>query len=147
MIRLGLCCIFHKEPIKFRRTTAAYIKRQKPSEAMRYLAEIAAANARALKASLRYCRDNGIGAFRINSQILPLKTHPEVGYKISNLPGHSQLVTEFKACGRFSRKYDIRTSFHPDQFIVLSSPDKTLVEDRSMIWPTRLRCPNGSMPM
>lgn len=127
MIRLGLCCIFHKEPIKFRRTTAAYIKRQKPSDAMRYLAEIAAANARALKASLRYCRDNGIGAFRINSQILPLKTHPEVGYKISNLPGHSQLVTEFKACGRFSRKYDIRTSFHPDQFIVLSSPDKTLV--------------------
>ena len=95
---------------------------------MRYLAEIISANARALKASLRFCRDNGIGAFRINSQILPLKTHPEIGYKMSDLPGHEQIVADFTACGRFSRKYDIRTSFHPDQFIVLSSPDKSLVQ-------------------
>jgi UV DNA damage endonuclease len=94
---------------------------------MRYLAEIAVANASALKASLRFCRDNGIGAFRINSQILPLKTHPEVGYEISDLPGHEQIVSDFRACGRFSHKFDIRTSFHPDQFIVLSSPDKTVV--------------------
>ena len=127
MIRLGLCCIFHKEPIKYRRTTAAYLKRQKSAEALRYLAEIAAANARALKASLAYCRDNGIGAFRINSQILPVKTHPEVGYAMTDLPGHAQIIAGFKACGRFSRDHDIRTSFHPDQFIVLSSPDKALV--------------------
>ncbi len=127
-MRLGLCCIFHKEPIKFRRTTAAYLKRQKPSEAMRYLAEIVSANAKALKASLGYCRDNGIGAFRINSQILPLKTHPEVGYEVSDLPGYEKIVADFRACGRFSRKFDIRTSFHPDQFIVLSSPDETVVQ-------------------
>lgn len=59
-MRLGLCCIFLEESIKLRRTTADYLKRQKPSVAINYLAEIAAANAKALKAALKYCRDNGI---------------------------------------------------------------------------------------
>jgi UV DNA damage endonuclease len=130
MIRFGLCCIFNEEPIKFRRTTAAYLKRQALPDRLTYLAEIAAANAAALKTALVYCRDHGIGAFRINSQILPLKTHPDVGYSVSDLPGHERIVDAFKACGRFSRKHNIRTSFHPDQFIVLSSPQQELV-DRS----------------
>lgn len=126
-MRLGLCCIFQKAPIKFRQTTAAYLKRQEPAQAIGRLAEIAAANARALMAALVYCRDNRIGAFRINSQILPLKTHPDVGYAITDLPGHAGIISDFKACGRFSREYDIRTSFHPDQFIVLSSPHEGVV--------------------
>jgi len=129
MIRLGLCCIFAKEPIKFRRTTAAYLKRRSKKKALEYLAEIAADNARSLSAALTYCRDHGIGAFRINSQILPLKTHPEVGYDLSDLPGHEQIFSLFKDCGRFSRKYDIRTSFHPDQFVVLSSPKMSVVNN------------------
>jgi UV DNA damage endonuclease len=127
MIRLGLCCIFRDEPIKFRRTTAAYLQRQTRGDGLRYLSEIAAANAAALKAALLYCRDNGIGAFRINSQILPLKTHPVVGYAVADLPGHDRIVEEFQACGRLSRRFDIRTSFHPDQFIVLSSPRADVV--------------------
>ena len=127
-MRLGLCCLFHDEPIKFRRTTAAYVQRQSRDDALRYLSEIAAANAAALKAALTYCRDNGIGAFRINSQILPLKTHPVAGYRITDLPGHEKIVDAFKACGRFSRRHDIRTSFHPDQFIVLSSPRPEVVQ-------------------
>ena len=127
MIRLGLCCIFRDEPIKFRRTTAAYLQRQTRKAGLRYLSEIATDNAAALKAALVYCRDNGIGAFRINSQILPLKTHPEVGYAMTDLPGHARIIEAFKACGRLSRTFDIRTSFHPDQFIVLSSPHAEVV--------------------
>ncbi len=127
MIRLGLCCIFLKESIKFRRTTAAYLKRQSPSNARAYLSEIATSNAQALKASLAYCRNNGIGAFRINSQILPLRTHPEVGYQMTDLPGYRKLIAAFKSCGHFCKRHDIRTSFHPDQFIVLSSPNKDVV--------------------
>jgi len=126
-MRLGLCCIFREEPIKFRRTTAAYLARQAPADRRQYLADIAGANAAALKAALVYCRENGIGAFRINSQILPLKTHPAVGYDITDLPGHADIRAGFEACGRFSRRHDIRTSFHPDQFIVLSSPNPDVV--------------------
>lgn len=127
-MRLGLCCIFSEEPIKFRRTTAAYLERQSPSDRRQRLADVAGANVAALKAALVYCRDNGIGAFRINSQILPLKTHPGVGYDITDLPNHEKIVADFEACGRFSRRHDIRTSFHPDQFIVLSSPRPDVVQ-------------------
>jgi len=78
--------------------------------------------------SLAFCHENGIGGFRINSQILPLKTHPEIGYNIEDLPDAARIVDHFKACGRFSGKHNIRTTFHPDQFITLSSPRPEVIE-------------------
>jgi UV DNA damage endonuclease len=84
-------------------------------------------NAESLMKALNYCYDNGIGDFRINSQILPLKTHPETGYDIMELPNGEEIVKNFKACGGFSRKNNLRTTFHPDQFIVLSSNTPSVV--------------------
>ena len=43
-------------------------------------------NARALRDALNFCAANGIGSFRVNSQILPAKTHPEAGYAIEDVP-------------------------------------------------------------
>lgn len=122
MIRMGLCCIFVNAPIKFRRTTATYQSGFQPAEQRRRLAEICLHNARALAQALTYCRDAGIGAFRINSQILPLITHPNQGYEINDLPGHQRIIDAFRQCGEFAKRYDIRTSFHPDQFVVIASP-------------------------
>jgi UV DNA damage endonuclease len=127
MIRFGLCCIFRKEPIKFRRTTAKYLQAFSRNQQLKYLAEICRHNAQALHNALKYCRDHDIKDFRINSQILPLKTHPEIGYHIEDLPFHHQIIQTFKDCGRFCQKHDIRTTFHPDQFILLSSPKSEVV--------------------
>jgi UV DNA damage endonuclease len=85
-------------------------------------------NADALYRALAFCAANGIGAFRINSQILPVKTHPDVGYDLHELPQGDRIVARFKQCGDFSRQNHIRTSFHPDQFLVLSSPDAGVVK-------------------
>lgn len=126
MIRYGLCCIFKKEPIRFRRTTARYIAKYRRSRQLAMLAELCHDNAAALMKALQFCLKNGIKAFRVNSQILPLKTHPEAGYAIEDLPGHDKIVGVFKACGRFCKKNDIRTTFHPDQFILLSSADENI---------------------
>ena len=52
------------------------------TERRRRLRELCFANAEALLASLRYCAAHGLGAFRVNSQILPVKTHPEVVYEV-----------------------------------------------------------------
>lgn len=128
MVRFGLCCIFRKEPIKFRRTTAKYLQAFSQNQQLEYLAEICLHNAHALHKALRYCRDHDIKDFRINSQILPLKTHPDVGYSMENLPAHDQIIQTFKDCGRFCQKHDIRTTFHPDQFILLSSPNSEVVQ-------------------
>jgi UV DNA damage endonuclease len=59
---------------------------------------------------------------------MPLKTHPDVGYSTEDLPLHDQIIQTFKDCGRFCQKHDIRTTFHPDQFILLSSPSSEVVQ-------------------
>ena len=128
MIRFGLCCIFRKEPIKFRRTTAKYLQAFSRNQQLKNLAEICRHNAHALYKALQYCHDHDIKDFRINSQILPLKTHPDIGYSMEDLPFHDQIIQTFKDCGRFCRKHDIRTTFHPDQFILLSSPSSEVVQ-------------------
>lgn len=128
MIRLGMCCIFREAPIKFRTTTAMAIKRLPGDEGRKRLADLCAANAKALLEALQFCSANGIGCFRVNSQILPLKTHPDVGYELAELPGGRQIVGQFRKCGAFAKTAGLRTTFHPDQFVVLNSPRPDVVD-------------------
>lgn len=128
MIRLGLCCIFRDEPIKFANTTATAIGRMDRQEALAKLGRLCAVNAEALLASLQFCADHGIGCFRINSQILPLKTHPQHGYDMADLPGADEIIHRFKESGTFARKQNLRTCFHPDQFSVMNSTRPEVVQ-------------------
>jgi len=89
---------------------------------MHHLSTICLHNARSLLDALKFCQRNGIKAFRINSQILPIKTHPQHGYTIEALPQSTEIVNAFKKCKTYCRRHNLRTSFHPDQFILLSSP-------------------------
>jgi UV DNA damage endonuclease len=122
MLRLGLCCIFINEPIRFRRTTAAAVMRLDRAEALDRLSALCLANAKALLSALEYCAAHGIGAFRVNSQILPLRTHPQAGYRVAELPAARRIVAGFRQCGRYARDHGLRLTFHPDQFVLLSSP-------------------------
>lgn len=126
MIRLGLCCIFRNAPIKFRTTTYAACSRLSRSEVLLKISEICRHNAEALQMAIDYCSANGIGAFRVNSQILPLKTHPEVKYRIKELPDGDAIINLFRKCGKNAAGKDIRLLFHPDQFILLSSDKPAL---------------------
>ena len=95
MPRLGLCCLFRDQPIKFVTTTATSIGKTRPPDALAKLSRLCMANADALLAALRFCADNRIGCFRINSQILPIKTHPACGYEIDDLPESDEIVRRF----------------------------------------------------
>jgi len=123
MIRLGLCCKFAREPIRFRTATATALLKMPRSAALAKISGICRANALALREALAFCAANNIGAFRVNSQILPVKTHPDAGYDISGLPDADDIIKSFKSCGRYARCHNLRLSFHPDQFILLSSPE------------------------
>jgi UV DNA damage endonuclease len=123
MIRFGLCCIFLKEPIKFRRTTAKFLGRMGRQEQLEIISKLCLHNAETLFKALTFCHENDIGDFRVNSQILPLKTHPDVGYNMDDLPRYRDIIATFQKCGQFCLKNNLRTTFHPDQFILLSSPD------------------------
>jgi UV DNA damage endonuclease len=128
MIRLGLCCIFRDQPIKFVTTTATAIGKMKRPDALAKLSGLCLANADALLLALQFCADHGIGCFRVNSQILPLKTHPTCGYEVEELPEVDEIIRRFKACGRFVKKHKLRTCFHPDQFVVLNSQKADIVD-------------------
>ncbi len=128
MIRLGLCCTFRDEPIKFRVATAASLGKLPRPEALTKLSALGMANADALLAALRFCHANGIGCFRVNSQILPLRTHPTVGYSMDELPSGAEVVRRFEEAGAFAREHGLRTCFHPDQFVVLNSRRPDVVE-------------------
>lgn len=127
MIRFGLCCLFIEHPIKFRTTTATHLLKQSRMQQLAKLSDLCLENARSLLAAYRYCHLAGIGCFRINSQILPLKTHPQAGYEVYELPEGNAIAATFKECGDFLRTHGLRASLHPDQFVVLNSPRPDVV--------------------
>lgn len=97
-------------------------------QARQRLADLCRTNALALEAALEYCAGHGIGAFRVNSGILPLRTHPAVGYRLHDLPDGPAIVEQFQRIRRLARQHQLRLTFHPDQFVVLSSPHRGVVD-------------------
>ena len=125
-MRLGLCCAFANEPIRFRTATAKSLLKLGEKRRVEKLKSIVTSNVEALSAAIEYCARPAHGAFRINSQILPLKTHPELGYEAALIG--EELIESFHRCGNLARTLGVRLSFHPDQFVVLSSPNPAVVE-------------------
>ena len=128
MIRWGLCCQFLDAPITFRTATHAYAGGLEAGTRRAYLADIAAHNANALAAAIERCHELGIGGFRVNSQILPLATHPITGYNLEQLDPTGAVAGAFEWAGALARAYDVRLSLHPDQFVVLNSEREAVVQ-------------------
>ena len=124
--RLGLCCIFRDQLIRFRTTTARALAMLNRREQLARLRELATDNVAALREAIEYCSSHDIGSFRVSSQILPLWTHPGLGYDAQQLG--EELVSAFVACGSLARRTDTRITFHPDQFVVLNSPRPEVVD-------------------
>ncbi len=127
-IRWGLCCQFLDTPIRFRTATHRYVSSLESKAGGEYLAGIARHNAESLLAAIEHCHTLGIGAFRINSQILPLGTHPVSGYSLEQLDPAGGIRARFGTARERSRELGIRLSFHPDQFVVLNSERDAVVE-------------------
>lgn len=119
MIRFGLCCKFLEAPIKFRNTTAHYLSRCPNKNA--FLLKLILDNCEALEQAIRYCSQHHIYSFRVSSRFFPLYTHPKVGYTLDDF--HStELFSRLHACKQLAFQHNIRLTFHPDQFVVLSTP-------------------------
>lgn len=96
-------------------------------EQLQHLGSLCLHNARTLLSSLEFCARNNIQSFRILSHLLPLKTHPMVGYEIDQLKDADEIVKVLKQCGKKAHLENIRTGFHPDQFVVLNSPSEAVL--------------------
>lgn len=122
-IRWGLCCLFKQEPIHFGIRQATHLAKFDRNRQLEMVSATILANGHALLAAIAYCADAGIGAFRVNSRIFPLKTHPQVGYRLADLPDYVAIEQTYRQAAEQARRHDVRLSFHPDQFTLLSSPD------------------------
>lgn len=128
MLRFGLCCMFVREPIRFRTATAKRLSSLDRPEQLRQISGICRDNTRSLLRAVEAVQRLGIGAFRIISPLFPRFTHPEVGYGIDDLPDAADILRDLAAAKSLAQRHGIRLSFHPDQFVVLSSPDPAVVE-------------------
>lgn len=126
-MRFGLCCLFINEPVSFRTTTVKALSMLGHDERLRKLSGICLHNAGNLLLAVESVKRLGIGAFRIMSPLFPRMTHPDAGYRLDDLPDAAgiRLLLEKVRC--FALDNDIRLSFHPDQFVVLSSPHPAVV--------------------
>lgn len=128
-MRLGLCCKFLKQDIKFRDCTAKRLRLFSRAEQLAVLSKICHNNTGSLRQAIDYCAEHNIFCFRINSRILPLKTHPEITYELQELPDGEAIIAAFKDCGKLARQKQMRLSFHPDQFVLLNSPREDVVNN------------------
>ena len=79
--------------------------------------------------ALETIRHLGIGAFRILSPLFPLYTHPGCAYDFDTLPDCENIMKIFDNIRHFREENNIRLSFHPDQFIIISSPVPSVVKN------------------
>ncbi|ACD52140.1 UV damage repair endonuclease UvdE [Clostridium botulinum] len=77
---------------------------------------------------LKYNIENNIHFYRITSALIPLVTHPEVGYW-----GHRELFKkDFKYIGGIIKESNMRVDTHPDEFNVINSINPQVVENTKL---------------
>ncbi|MFD1468737.1 UV DNA damage repair endonuclease UvsE [Hymenobacter caeli] len=81
-----------------------------------------AANLACLRRLLEWNVAQGLLFFRMGSGIVPFGSHP-----VNTFPWQTRFGSEFRALGQYIKAHGLRVSFHPDQFVVLNSPDAHIV--------------------
>lgn len=128
-------------------TFANYNKLSTDEQKLEKLKKVALSNLKDLETILKYNAENNIHFYRITSALVPLVTHPEVGYW-----GHREIFKkDFEHIGRLIRKYNMRVDTHPDEFNVLNSINPRVVINTKINlicqaeWFEDLNYPEGKM--
>ena len=106
-------------------TFANYNKILSEEKRLEKLKTVALSNLEALEEILKYNIKNEINFYRITSALIPLVTHPEVGYW-----GHREILKkDFEYIGRLIKESNMRVDTHPDEFNVINSINPKVVEN------------------
>ena len=122
MIRLGYVAISKALDITSSRTMT-YTEFNKNND-FNKLNNIIIENLNNLEKIIDYNIKNNIHFYRITSKLIPLATKDDV--KFEYIDKYKNLYDKI---GRKINKYNIRVDFHPDQFCVLNSTKKEIVEN------------------
>ncbi|NFG23013.1 UV DNA damage repair endonuclease UvsE [Clostridium botulinum] len=101
------------------------IEQEKKSEKLK---SVTLSNLNDLIKILKYNIENNIHFYRITSALIPLVTHPKVGYW-----GHRELFKkDFKYIGEIIKESNMRIDTHPDEFNVINSINPQVVENTKL---------------
>ncbi|TMW72130.1 UV DNA damage repair endonuclease UvsE [Alteribacter natronophilus] len=87
------------------------------------LHEVTAKNIAHTKRAIHYCIAHEINLFRLSSSMVPLATHPDAAWDFV-----TPFRREWEELGELIRSAGIRTSFHPNQFTLFTSPKDDVTE-------------------
>lgn len=125
-IQLGLCCLNtvlrSKNPTIFpsRSCTMKTIK----EKGLKIAVDRARLNLDDLIKMIEWNEENGIKVFRLTSNIFAHMSNPKIGPYSMDFA-----VEKLKDIGRLARKYNMRLTFHPGQYVVLGTPHENVLKN------------------
>lgn len=125
-VRLGYVSIALNLPKTTSSSTVTYTRYSKmktDKEKINKLKEVTKSNLDGLEKIIRYNIENEIHFYRITSNLIPLLTHPEVDFDYKRF-----FKKDFEYIGNLIKDNNIRVDTHPDQFNVINSTKKDVVE-------------------
>lgn len=121
--RLGYCCINLTIGERFT-TNRTMRKATFETKGLDYVSEITLKNVKDILPTLEWNRLNKIFVYRMSSSIVPWQDR----IVLEDLKDYKQIVEHLKKAGDFAKFWNMRLSFHPSQFILLSSTKERVVK-------------------
>lgn len=104
--------------------TYRYYKGLTSEQKINKLKKVTLSNLQDLEKILAYNMENDIHFYRLTSNLIPLATHPDV----KDWDYRKFFKIDFKYIGDMIKKYNMRVDLHADQFNVINSTNKQIVE-------------------
>lgn len=130
MKNIGYCCInlginynvSKKNTIQVNRSM---VKKTFDQKGLPYVSELAILNLKDLLKIINYNAEHGILVYRMSSDMFPWMSH----YKFSDLPDYEYIKALLVVIGRKAKEHNMRLSFHPGPFCVISSLREDVVQN------------------
>jgi len=129
-MKKSLCCIslkLQEQGIKASTMTKTRFLALERNSAERIVADRTLNNVYVTRKTLEFCGQRGWN-YRISSGMMPLETLPDANLLLENTYNFSKIKQEFDIAAAVIKKYNIRCSTHPDQFVVPASANSAVVK-------------------
>ena len=129
-MKKSLCCIslkLQESGIHANTMTKTRFLALERKSAERIVADRTLNNVVVTRKTLEFCASRKWN-YRISSGMMPLQTLPDANLRMENNYNFDLIKQEFKLCSDLIKKYNIRCSTHPDQFVVPASANPNVVK-------------------
>ena len=106
-------------------TNRSMVKKTLNARGLDYVSELTLLNARDIIKILKWNKENRINLFRLSSAIVPWGDKLD----LTQLKDYKEIKTALKEAGDYATANGIRVNSHPGPFVVLTSPNATVVEN------------------